>query len=152
MTLAKMCVYLAGPMTGYPHMNRSRFTAVAKLLRQQEWACGHGADKDSQVFSPGELVVNTERAALRRELCWIIDHATHVALIEGHEASKGGAIEKALARKFDLPVAPYWAYLTDGQRQWEEAEHWHKWYVAHRDIEQEFFSRADESVAYWLGG
>jgi hypothetical protein len=152
MTLAKMCVYVAGPMTGYPDMNRDRFAEVTVLLRAQEWHVGLGADQASVVYSPGELHAASEREALRKELSWIIDTATHIALLEGHEVSRGGAIEKALARKFSLPVAPYWNFFTSGREQFDHANDWYSWYKQHPEISQERFPEADEGVAYWLGG
>lgn len=152
MPLAKMCVYVCSPMSGYPDMNRPRIAEVTALLREQEWHVGLSANQSSTVYSPGELRAMSSREALRRELSWICDSATHIALIEGHENSRGGAIEKALARLFNLPVAPYWSFFTSGREQFDHANDWHDWYLNHPAVQQEKFSEADEDVAYWLGG
>lgn len=110
-----MHIYLAGPMRGLPNFNFPAFQAGAKYLRD----LGH------TVFSPAEadvarvgkdIFTGTDgttpdpdfnlRDAIGEDLNYITWHAEGVALLPGWEQSLGVAVEVALARFLQIPVAP----------------------------------------------
>lgn len=81
-------VYLAGPMSGYPDLNRAAFAASAERLRAMGFF----------VLNPGTLNPDCNyREALAVDLAWIIAHAEVCAFQEGWEDSPGARAEHALA-------------------------------------------------------
>jgi Domain of unknown function (DUF4406) len=94
-----MIVYLSGPMTGYPGMNRQAFADAAARLR----LAGHA------VHNPHEANASIpdadRRARLAADLSWICLHAEAVILLPGWDISSGVAAEVAAAEA--LPVLCY---------------------------------------------
>ena len=108
-------VYLAGPMTGYPHYNLAGFTAGANQLRNAGyevvtpfecnsvvWRRHHGRDFDPLVDTCdygdpilGEMLLE-DLAALRA--------ANLVAVLPGWEKSKGAKLEVMLAQNLGKRV------------------------------------------------
>ena len=86
-----MIVYLSGPMTGYPDMNRQAFTDAAAMMR----LAGH------VVHNPHEANAGMpdadRRARLAADLSWICLHAEAVVLLPGWDRSSGVAAETAAA-------------------------------------------------------
>jgi len=118
--------YLAGQMSTRPYFNFPAFFEGARHLREQGFtvfspaecdiervtAVGGNPDwwKDCKTGSWDELsgtgLDNTlnYRDCLRIDLNWILDNATHIALLPGWENSKGVRAEKALAECLGLKV------------------------------------------------
>jgi hypothetical protein len=84
-------------MGGYPEFNFPAFNAAAAKLRAQ----GH------EVFNPAERdneKHGTLREALGADLAWICAEANAIALLPGHERSKGATAELATAVALRLEV------------------------------------------------
>lgn len=104
-------IYIAGPMTGIPYYNVHLFDAAARMLIKSfefDDIC-NPADIDREIYGPDffeKCPTGTEgaelgfdiRAALKEDLSWICDHATHMAMLPGWEKSSGANAEHALAK------------------------------------------------------
>lgn len=94
----KMRVYLSGPMTGKPDLNRKAFNEAADELRK----LGH------EVFNPA--AANLEgwplKKILQYEANWIFDEAEAIALLPGWSMSAGASMELTIARAIGLEVIP----------------------------------------------
>lgn len=103
-----MRIYLAGPMTGYPEFNYPAFHAAATKLRE----LGHF------VCNPAELNPSdrTYRQVLSNDLIWILSHAEAIVYLDGWEASKGCAVEHALAKCLELPEYVLMEFEPGGKR------------------------------------
>lgn len=93
-----MKVYIAGPMTGLPELNFPAFHAAAATLR----AMGH------EVINPAEL--NPDPTAewldcMRRDIAALVT-CDAVALLPGHDDSRGALIENRLATGLGFLVQP----------------------------------------------
>ena len=110
-----MKVYLAGPMTGYPHFNYPAFHAAAEQLRQEGHFVFSPAERDMERDGKdwGAEVKNgsaTEakdkgfdlRTALHDDLAFICREADAIALLPGWEKSTGAQAEWAAARALSL--------------------------------------------------
>ena len=94
-------VYLAGPMSGLPHLNFPAFDAAAKNLRGKGYV----------VFNPTEIEDNMSKnikALAFEEITWICTEAEAVAMLPGWENSKGARAEHAIAVWLGLKIM----YLT----------------------------------------
>ena len=92
-----MKIYLSGPMTGIPDWNYPAFHAAANQLRH----AGH------VVFSPAENFegdTKRDRAEYMRKDIEAVLWAEAVAVLPGWYASKGAALEVAIARELGLPA------------------------------------------------
>ena len=90
-----MKLYISGPMTGRPGINRPAFNQAAEKLRQ----AGH------TVCSPAEQPDGLgyhEYMAL--DLAWICEHAQGVVMLSGWRSSPGAKAEHALAVALGLRV------------------------------------------------
>ena len=101
-----MKIYLAGPMSGIQFYNFPAFDAAAARLR----ALGHSvvspADLDREHGfdgMSGDPAPFTHRDVMRWDLPAVLD-ADVVAVLPGWQASKGTAIELAVARGVGIPV------------------------------------------------
>ena len=98
-------VYLSGPMTGLPDLGFPAFHAEALRLR------GMGFD----VVNPAELCTDPHA---RWADCMRVDIAALVtcdglALLPGHEGSRGVALERHIAEALNMPVTRC-EYITHG--------------------------------------
>ena len=118
-------IYVCGPMFSYPEFNRPRFAYVAALLRK--------AHPGMEVYNPGEHYFFCCHEALATEIPWIARNARVMALLEGHEDSKGGKAEKALcdALRPPIPYKPFWQLLPATLREVYHQQ-WDAWYEARR--------------------
>jgi hypothetical protein len=106
-----LCVYVAGPMTGYPEHNRPAFAAEAARLR----ALGY------RVLSPAEKMGTEDVEAaiargskhldsadyhrfMREDLLWILTECDAVQLLPGWEASRGARVERDVAEVIGLQI------------------------------------------------
>jgi len=98
------CVYIAGPMTGYPEFNYPAFAYAATALRAQ----------GVKVISPHELhdngiapaSYNNERTYewyLRAGLKALLE-CNEVVLLPGWEESRGACLERHVAEALGMPV------------------------------------------------
>lgn len=86
---ATMRIYVAGPMTGYPHLNFPAFHAEAARLR----ALGY------EVVNPAEL--NADPGAdwlqcMRTDIKHLVD-CDAIAMLEGWQSSRGARLEYTIA-------------------------------------------------------
>lgn len=88
-----MKIYLAGPMSGVPDLNRPAFNAKAKEFRDE----GHTVLNPASVIAP-------MREALAEEMEWICLHAEAMAFLPGWERSYGARAEHALAVALGLQM------------------------------------------------
>ena len=111
-------VYLAGPMTNIPYFNFPAFFRGEETLREMGYSmifnparhdvetygdfwksCPNGSHEESKGKDGTPI---TYRDVLRKDLNWILDHATAIALLPGWERSMGSKVEKALAECLGL--------------------------------------------------
>jgi hypothetical protein len=106
---SKKRVYIAGPMTGYPQWNFAAFDAAAADLRQRGYEVVNPVDLDRDVgFDPAtsspedfDLV-----SAIRRDVEALVT-CQLIALLPGHENSKGATAERHIAYWAGLDVVEY---------------------------------------------
>jgi hypothetical protein len=106
---SKKRVYIAGPMTGYPQWNFAAFDAAAADLRQRGYEVVNPVDLDRDVgFDPAtsspedfDLV-----SAIRRDVEALVTCQV-IALLPGHENSKGATAERHIAYWAGLDVVEY---------------------------------------------
>lgn len=84
-----MRIYVAGPMTGHPHLNFPAFHAEAARLR----ALGY------EVVNPAEI--NTDPSAdwlacMRNDIKHLVD-CDAIAMLEGWQSSRGARLEYTIA-------------------------------------------------------
>ncbi|MEM8737243.1 MAG: DUF4406 domain-containing protein [Planctomycetota bacterium] len=93
-------VYLSGPMTGLPGHNFPAFHAAAADLRR----------RGDVVLNPAENFGGLEslpRAEYMRLDLQHVLHADELLVLDGWEASRGAALEVAVAHELGLPVHEY---------------------------------------------
>lgn len=100
-----MRVYISGPMTGRPHLNRDVFNAAEDLLRLNGY---DPINPSSNGLSDDATYDEHMRADLRMLL-----EADAVAVLPGWELSRGSQIETRLASDLGMPVRPVGDYLED---------------------------------------
>lgn len=95
-----MKVYIAGPITGRPELNRPAFDAAAKFLVANGY----------EPVNPHEVAPYVEGAPwdyYMRKCIAALTECHGVAFLDGHYASPGATEECRLAREvFQMPVAP----------------------------------------------
>lgn len=98
-------IYLSGPMSGLPELNRPRFNREARRLRR----AGH------KVINPPELdrlePKRTWEGNLRRDLRILVDQCDRVATLPNWKRSRGATLEVYVARALFIPVHPVAYYL-----------------------------------------
>ena len=98
-------IYLAGPMTGKPHLNRAVFAEATGVLREM----------GAVVYNPAgtlmsELVEKGHKeasAAWRENVRFMANHCDAMVMLPGWEDSPGAALENELARTMGLTVMEY---------------------------------------------
>lgn len=101
----KIKVYIAGPMTGLPGFNFPAFKAAAARLRM------YGYD----AVSPHEGAHNRDLTQpwdyyMREDIKLLVD-CDGMALLPGWGKSKGAKLEKYIAKKLGMRVAPLREWL-----------------------------------------
>lgn len=90
-------LYIAGPMTGLPDFNYPAFFKAADALKAA------GYETINPARTEGREGCTTWLAFMRASLRDIAD-CDGVALLDGHQDSRGARLEAQLARDLDLPV------------------------------------------------
>jgi nucleoside 2-deoxyribosyltransferase len=88
-------VYVAGPITGMPEGNRPAFDLAAALLRKSGF----------QPVIPHDICPNAANweDAMRSDIP-VLCTCDAIALLPGHEKSRGARLEHAVARELGLRV------------------------------------------------
>ncbi|GLG02475.1 hypothetical protein Alches_25160 [Alicyclobacillus hesperidum subsp. aegles] len=88
-------VYISGPMTGFPNLNRPAFLEAAKKLRSY----GH------EVINPAEVCGSDESwpSAMRKDIRLLMD-ADCIVTLPGWEHSRGARLEVYVASQLEMPV------------------------------------------------
>lgn len=100
-----MRVYISGPMTGCPHLNRDAFNAAEDALR----LVGYDPINPSSNGLPDDASYDEH---MRADLRMLLD-ADAVAVLPGWELSRGSQIETRLASDLGMPIRPIGDYLED---------------------------------------
>ncbi len=89
-------MYLSGPITNIPALNKPAFSAAAIYLR----AAGF------EVINPHDLAPSTSswRAAMRACIAELARSADIVLMLDGWADSRGATIERQLAENLGIPV------------------------------------------------
>lgn len=112
-------IYIAGPMRGYPYFNFPEFFLAEHHLQESWETVLNPARDDSENGFPWrdcphgtQLELNQHqfdlRATLKKDLCWICDHASAIALLPGWTNSAGARSEAQLAQALSLPAYEMW--------------------------------------------
>jgi len=106
--------YIAGPMRGYPEFNFPEFHKAARILRRVGCEVFNPAERDeAEGFDPTGLQGTMDelkklkfdlREALKVDLGWICDHATHLYMLRGWSDSSGARAEYALGKALGLTI------------------------------------------------
>lgn len=97
-------LYLSGPMTGLPNLNREAFNAAAKSLRAKGYT----------VVNPPELDRNEPQRSwegcLKRDIAYLMT-CSQVATLPKWKKSRGATLEIYIASALKYPVHPVRHYL-----------------------------------------
>ena len=100
----KSRIYVSGPMTGVPGLNRPAFNRAAKMLRK----------KGYKVINPPELDRNEPRRSwegcLQRDITYLMQ-CDKVATLPRWNKSRGAKLEIYIAKMLKYPVHPVRHYL-----------------------------------------
>ena len=116
-------IYIAGPMTGYPKLNRDAFNDVAEAFREAGFHVFNPVEHDVSLYGEGwvedhngendlELAEKFDfdyGATLADELHWICTYANAIAMLPDWELSKGARAEHAAAVACGIKIF----YVTD---------------------------------------
>lgn len=100
-------LYIAGPMTGVPDLNRPAFADAAARLQGRGFVVVDPAERGAD--QPGWGWAQYLRRAIRQML-----ECDAVAVLDGWEASRGANVEVDLAEAVDMPVQPVQFWLDRG--------------------------------------
>ena len=98
-----MNIYISGPMTGIADDNKPAFNRAAAKLRAMGHSCENPAEHPSGL---------SYREYLAIDLAYICHKADALVILQEAWASKGAAVELALAKALALPI---YHQLPDGQ-------------------------------------
>lgn len=102
-------VYLSGPMTGLPNLNKEEFDKVANLIAK---VTGHKVIVPHTTTEGLDLhPINDYKKALREAMKALINEADELVMLPQSEFSFGATAEALLARQLDIPVTPVAAYF-----------------------------------------
>jgi hypothetical protein len=101
----KPVLYIAGPMSGLPEFNYPAFFAAEEQLR----AAGY-----DRILNPARAVcpVGSEWDVYMRSALVMVTQAEALALLPGHQNSRGARLERHVAEALGMPVAPLEHWLT----------------------------------------
>lgn len=91
-----MIIYISGPMTGLPNLNREAFQLAHEYLRE----AGH------EVLNPATIPESPDKqwADYMRDALAMMLKAEAVALLSGWRKSRGAIVEWKLAKDLDMPI------------------------------------------------
>ena len=97
----KLKVYISGPMTGLPNMNRKTFAEAEEWCRQQGMS----------PFNPGWLLFEEDTAFKYDEMLQIdiaaLSLCDMILLLPGYDKSNGARVELELATRLGLQIEYY---------------------------------------------
>lgn len=97
-------LYLSGPMTGVPDLNRPAFNKMAKALRKKGYS----------VVNPPELDKNEPQRSwegcLKRDIKHLME-CREIATLPGWKQSKGAMLEVYIGKVLRYPIHPAMRYL-----------------------------------------
>jgi hypothetical protein len=107
-------IYLAGPMRGIKDFNFPAFHNASKKLRNEGHEVFNPAEVDEAMYGEGFNKSETGdlkdvpkfdlKKALFSDVTYILNRATHIALLPNWETSKGAQMELALSNLIGLEV------------------------------------------------
>lgn len=86
--------YISGPMTGKPDLNFPAFNEAAAALRALGWEVVNPVDVNPDPGTDWLTCIVADLEAMRG--------CTAIALLPGHEASDGAAMEKIAAKRMGM--------------------------------------------------
>lgn len=89
-------IYVAGPMTGLPDLNKPNFDEVSRMLRDEGWVVTNPADFPVREGWEWHQYL---RVALRA-----MSYCDSIYLLRGWEDSRGAALEYSIARGLGMQV------------------------------------------------
>ena len=101
-------VYISGPMTGRPNLNRPAFYAAATALH----AAGHIPVNPAEVCA--QLGATEWTDCMRADIKALCD-CDAIALLPGWEMSQGAQLELHIAHRLGLAIGPFATYLARQQ-------------------------------------
>jgi hypothetical protein len=100
----KQTVYLSGPMSGIANMNKAAFKHAEKVLTDLGYEVVNPAEFPAPTPNPGETEEMVWASYLVGDLLAIQEHRPMIALLPGHENSRGSCLEAIFARSIGLDV------------------------------------------------
>ncbi len=100
-----MLLYVSGPMTGIPEHNYPAFHAAAAALRRAGYMVANPAEKALPLGLPWATYLRHDIADLVK--------CDGVALLPGHESSKGATLEVMIANALGMNVAAIDGWLAE---------------------------------------
>lgn len=101
-----MRLYLSGPITGYPDLNKPAFAEAAAALR----ADGHDVLNPHEIGQASELLLPWEDY-LRADLVAMLQQADGLAMLPAWERSRGARLEHHVATALGWEVRPWDSWL-----------------------------------------
>lgn len=102
--MKRALVYLAGPMRGYPDLNRQAFQKAADRLRKIGYDVFCPPEEDDAAFGVGaEWSPEQLAKAMRRNIAALLESDV-VALLPGWERSRGAVLEAEIGFQIGIPV------------------------------------------------
>lgn len=102
-------IYLSGPMTGIPELNKPAFNSMAKKLRTLGYMVVNPAELDSKE------ACNTWEECLKRDLR-VLTRCDAIATLPGWKKSRGANLEIFVAKALSYPVRSAESYLKRRKR------------------------------------
>ena len=97
-------IYIAGPMSGYPDLNKEAFNEADRHLREMGWITFNPAISDITIRTAGLPEEQAYRMCLEVDLTWICMQAHAMFFLQGWEYSKGARAEHATASAIGLKL------------------------------------------------
>ena len=101
-----MRLYVSGPITGLPKLNKPVFASAATRLR----GAGHTVINPHEIGAPSEQMLPWE-SYLRADLVAMLTGADALALLSGWERSRGAALEHHVATALGWEVRSWTDWL-----------------------------------------
>ena len=99
-------VFISGPMTGKPDLNREAFADVASKLRKHGFAVTNPHELPEPEGLNGDQEHDWRLYLARNVRELLLGGYTHVVVLDGWKESRGSMIEVSCACQTDLKVAP----------------------------------------------
>ena len=108
--MPKKTLYLAGPITGMPNLNREEFAAAADHLKEQGFRVINPHDlTDGVDFHPEQDYEQIMRICV----CSMVESSDEIITLSGWENSPGAKREVEIARLMHIPVVSIVKYFKN---------------------------------------